>query len=191
MQPNSPNQGEEPPKQRSGWTPAKKVTLSLVIGFSLIIILWNSPEHKHENNDPSLQTNTLSSPIFDTPEHAVESLLAAYQSQDIEAIVAAKDFALDSQLFWEGLGLPINEKQQTNSVAAFETSFRKQLATDGIPDYQGLKYSLVRHIQSQSNFVVLILDGQLPDGRTLRLNLPTILTGKQWKAIQVPGYDHL
>jgi hypothetical protein len=173
------------------WSPARKAIVSLIFGFSLIIILLISPKPPSSANNPSMKTNEITSPNFDSPEQALETLLAAYQSQDIEAIVAAKDFALDSQLFWEGIGLPINEKQQTNSVAAFETNFRKQLSADGIPDYHGLKYSLVRHIQSQSNFVILILEGQLPDGRTLRLNLPTILTGKQWKAIQVPGYDHL
>ncbi|MCD6050651.1 MAG: hypothetical protein K0Q55_2054 [Verrucomicrobia bacterium] len=97
------------------WTPAKKARAALLCGLILVVILISLPSPPPQDSSPPLRTNSITSPIFDSPEHALETLLAAYQSQDVEAIVAAKDFALDSQLFWEGLGLPTNEKQKADS----------------------------------------------------------------------------
>ena len=139
----------------------------------------------------SMSTNSTIDPRFDTPEHAVESLLAAYQSQDIEAMVAAKDFASDSRLFWEGLGLPVTEKQRSNSVVAFESNFRKQMAEDGIPDYRGVEHLIAEREELQTNLVIITLDCTWPDGRQRRLKLPTLKAGHEWKAALLSGYDHL
>jgi hypothetical protein len=144
---------------------------------------------RHENR--SMNTKALSVPTHDSPEGAIDLLLAAYQANDLETIVATKDFVLDSRLFWEGLGLPISDEQRTNSVAAFESNFRKQMTEEGIPDYRGVKHSIVRREQLQDNFVILTYDFRWPDGRKARLRLPVFSTNSQWKAVLAPGYDHL
>jgi len=133
----------------------------------------------------------VSNPKFASPEQAVETLIQAYQSMDVEAIVAAKDFTSDSRLFWEGLGLPISDKQRTESVVAFEKNFRDQISTNGIPDYRDVKYTFKQRQQLHDNFVVLTLDCLWPDGSTVEMKLPALKVGSEWKAVLAPGYDHL
>jgi hypothetical protein len=117
--------------------------------------------------------------------------LRAYQRRDIEKMVAAKDFALDAKIFWQDLGLPVDEKQMEESVGAFETNFRKQMKESGIPDYRGAEYSFVGREQPQENLVVLTLDLRWSDGRREKLRLPVLKAGSQWKAVRIPPYDHL
>jgi hypothetical protein len=168
-----------------------KAVVPFLFATLLLVVSCDSPSSKVSIPPSSTSTNSTIGPRFDTPEHAVESLLSAYQSRDIEAVVAAKDFALDSRLFWEDLGLPVTDKQRTESVAAFESNFRKQMAEDGIPDYRGVEHSIAQREELQTNLVVITLDCRWSDGRKVRLRLPTLQTGSQWKAVLVPGYDHL
>jgi hypothetical protein len=84
---------------------------------------------------------------------------------DLEAMVAAKDFAVDARIFWEELGLPVTGQQMQNSVAAFENNFRKHMTEVGIPDYRGMEYSIFRRQQVQDELVILTLDCHFPDGR--------------------------
>ena len=137
-----------------------------------------------------MSTNSTTDPRFDTPENAVETLLRAYQSCDIDAMVAAKDFASDSRLFWEDLGLPLTDKQRSDSVVAFKSNFRKEME-EGIPDYRGVEHSIAEREQLQTNLVIITLDCTWPDGRQHRLKLPTLKVGREWKAVLLSGYDHL
>ncbi len=127
---------------------------------------------------------------FDSPEKAIETLLAAYQALDIDAMVAAKDFAIDSRLFWEELGLPVTEKQKKESEGAFEANFRKEMQ-ERIPDYRGMDYRFSACDQLQENLVVLTLEFHLPDGRKGKKKLPVFKTGSGWKAVRLGRYDHL
>ncbi|MBI5800721.1 MAG: hypothetical protein HZA92_08360 [Verrucomicrobia bacterium] len=127
---------------------------------------------------------------FDSPEHAIESLLAAYRARDIDAMVAAKDFALDSQLFWEGLGLPVTDDQMKKSVVAFEKSFRDSMR-EQMPNYEGAKYAFAAREQLQTNLVVLTLECEWPNGQTRKLKLPVFKKESTWKTVLLPSFDHL
>jgi len=130
-------------------------------------------------------------PGFETPEAAIETLLRAYHAKDLEAMVAAKDFAIDAQLFWEDLGLPVTDNQMEKSVTAFESNFRKQMEHAGIPDYDGMEYRITNREDLQDNCVLLTLHCRFPDGQAIELELPTFLTSSGWKAVNIPVYDHL
>lgn len=168
-----------------------KAVAPVLFATLLAAVSCDSSTSKVITQSPSMRTNSATNAKFDTAEHAVVSLLSAYQSRDIEAMVAAKDFALDSRLFWEDLGLPVTEKQRTESAAAFESNFRKQMAENGIPDYRGVVHSIAQREDLQTNFVIITLDCRWPDGRKVALRLPTLKTGSEWKVVLVPGYDHL
>jgi hypothetical protein len=138
-----------------------------------------------------MSADSSSNSKFDTPEHAVESLLSAYRSRDIDAMVAAKDFAIDSRLFWEDLGLPVTDKQKTESVAAFESNFRKQMEQEGIPDYTGIEFHFTGRDQLQENLVVLRLACSYPqERRRFEMKLPVFKTASGWRVVRLPGYDH-
>ncbi len=128
---------------------------------------------------------------FDSPEHAVETLLAAYQARDIDRMVAAKDFAIDAKIFWQNLGLPVTDKQMKDSVVAFESNFRKQMKEDGIPDYRGVTHAFVGREQLPDGLVVLTVDCRWPDGHTRRMKLPAFKNGTIWKVVRSPAYNQL
>lgn len=130
-------------------------------------------------------------PTFLSPKDAIETLLEAYQAMDVDALVAAKDFAIDAKLFWEGLGLPVSDKQMKDSEAAFESNFRKQMDDEGIPDYRGMEHSISAREDLQDNLVVLTLQCRLPDRREAQMRLPVFKTQSGWKAVRLPPYDHL
>lgn len=131
------------------------------------------------------------SPDFSTPENAVTSLIRAYQSLNIETIVKAKDFALDSRFFWEDLGLPVTDDQRSESTFAFESNFRKQLEEEGIPDYREANFVIAGSDKLQPDFTVLTVVIRMQNGEKIEMRIPTVQQGQMWKVVLAPGYDHL
>ena len=82
---------------------------------------------------------------FDTPEDAVRTLEAAYSDKNIDAAVAAKDFDEEARLMLLKINPPLAADAGILSETAhvLELSFRKQLKSDGFPDFNNLKCSLV------------------------------------------------
>ena len=101
---------------------------------------------------------------------------------DVEQIVANKDFAIDSRLFWEDLGLPISEQKLSESRDAFESNFRKQME-EGIPDYRSVSFRLVEHEQVQENFVLVSIVGSTADQQTFQMRLPVFRTDRGWRVV--------
>lgn len=144
------------------------------------------PHYEKAQENMSSYTHT-----FTTPEDAVTSLFRAYQSLDIESMVAAKDFGLDSRLFWEDLGLPVTATQMRKSIPAFESNFRKQMEEDGIPDYREATYAISGKDNLQPNFVVLTVVIRWKNGDFTELRIPTFQQDQMWKVVLAPGYGHL
>jgi len=132
----------------------------------------------------------MTAPKYNTPQDAVTGFIKAYRSLDIDEIVANKDFAVDSRLFWEDLGLPISDQQLSESRHAFESNFRKQMQ-EGIPDYTDVSFRFVYHEQLQENFALISVVGTAADQQTFQLRLPVFHTDNGWRVVLHPGYDHL
>ena len=129
-------------------------------------------------------------PPYKTPQDAVNGLIEAYRTADVDEIVQSKDFDIDSRLFWEDLGLPVSPKQLADSRVAFETNFRKQMS-EGIPDYRPVIFHVVREERPQGNFAVVTLAGSTPDEQSFELKIPVFETDNGWKVVLDSAYDHL
>ena len=95
-------------------------TLSVAMVALLFIVACDSGHKNLVGHAPQMDTNAPVNLRFDSPEQAIESLMAAYKSRNLEAIVSAKDFALDARLFWEDLGLPVTEEQKARNAKEIE-----------------------------------------------------------------------
>jgi len=129
-------------------------------------------------------------PPYKTPQDAVNGLIDAYRALDVDEIVQSKDFAIDSRLFWEGLGVPVSPKQLADSRVAFETNFRKEMS-EGIPDYLSVTFRFACEERPQDNFAVVTLAGSTTDDKSFELKIPVFQTDSGWKVVLHPAYDHL
>ena len=129
-------------------------------------------------------------PPYQTPQDAVNGLIEAYRTLDVDEIVQSKDFDIDSRLFWEGLGLPVTPKQLAESREAFETNFRKELS-EGIPDYGSVTFRVASEDRPQDNFAVITLEGLTADEESFQLRIPVFHTDSGWKVALHSAYDHL
>jgi hypothetical protein len=126
----------------------------------------------------------------ESPRDALNGLIAAYCSLDLEEIVRNKDFDFDSRFFWEDLGLPVTPEQLAKSRIAFETNFRNELNKE-MPDYRHVKFRVVSEERVQDNFVVIHLTGTTLEKQTFELHIPTFKTDDGWKVVLHPRFDHL
>ena len=129
-------------------------------------------------------------PPYTSPRDAVNGLIEAYRTLDVDEMVQNKDFDIDSRLFWEGLGLPVSPEQLAKSRAAFETNFRKQMS-ERIPDYRSVTFSFVSEERPQDNFAVVTFACSKPGEQMFELKIPVFETANGWKVVLHPGYDHL
>ena len=141
-----------------------KAIVPVLFATLLLVVSCDSSSSKVSIQSSSMSTNSTMHPRFDTPEHAVESLVQP-TSPETSRRWWLPGFALDSRLFWEDLGLPVTDKQKSESVAAFESNFRKQMAEDGIPDYRGVEHAIAQREELQTNLVVITLECRWPDGQ--------------------------
>jgi hypothetical protein len=129
-------------------------------------------------------------PPYTTPQDAVDGLIEAYRTLDVDEIVRNKDFDIDSRIFWQGLGLPVSPQQLAESRAAFETNFRNEMK-EGIPDYRAVTFRVTSEERPQANFAVVTLAGLTTDGRTRRFRIPVLQTDNGWKVVLHSAYDRL
>lgn len=127
---------------------------------------------------------------YTSPQDAVNGLIDAYRTLDIDEIVQSKDFGIDSRLFWEDLGLPVSPNQLADSRLAFEKNFRKELE-EGIPDYRRVTFSVLSEERLESNFAVVTLAGSTAEKQTFEMKIPVCQTDNGWKVALHPAYDHL
>jgi len=129
-------------------------------------------------------------PPYSTTQEAVNGLIEAFRTLDIEQIVANKDFDVDSRLFWQNLGLPISDEQLSKSRKAFENNFRNEMK-ERIPDYRSVTVRFVSEEKLKENFAIVLLEASRPGQRTSQLRIPVFRTDNGWKVVLVPGYDQL
>jgi hypothetical protein len=129
-------------------------------------------------------------PHYDKPEDAVQGLVEAYRSLDVEEIILHKDFDLDARLFWESMGLPIDEARIAKSKAAFEASFRRDLDDEGVPDYRGVEFTFEEERRLTESFSIVQVSGRTESGEKFELKIPVISKDGSWRTVLHPKYDH-
>jgi hypothetical protein len=122
-----------------------------------------------------------------TPEGAVRQLEDAFVRKDIEAAVEAKDFDAEATLMLKKINPEMASKpdivKQTAEV--LELGFRKEIATDGFPDFTGLTCSLSKPVEVSENLVKIAETCVRVSGETSAHNLHAFKGKSGWRVVVV------
>jgi hypothetical protein len=124
---------------------------------------------------------------FTTPEGAVLMLENAYKRNDLEAAIAAKDFRQDA-FYFLGLQFGSDFGKTEKLAAALETSFRRQFAEDGFPDYSNITTTFIHQEQVSPEQIIVTQRFERAGGhRDMRLLV--VKTKRGWRCVLAPGFD--
>jgi hypothetical protein len=124
---------------------------------------------------------------FTTPQNAIRSLEAAYISKDLEAAVAAKDFAEEARRMLLRMSADFsNDPELVQKTAeVLEFSFRKQIKESGFPNFSEVKCSLGEPDYVSPTLVKVMERCTLPDGGTSVQYLLVFKGPKGWRVVDV------
>jgi hypothetical protein len=135
-----------------------------------------------------LAGSAVHSASFETPEDAVRSLEAAYTDKNLDAAVAAKDFDEEARLMLTKINpsLAADTGILSDTAHVLELSFRKQLKTDGFPDFNSLKCSFVDKHELSPTLVSLTEKCVFPDGGKSTQELFVAKGKRGWRMVTMP-----
>lgn len=121
-----------------------------------------------------------------TPEEAIRTLEDAFVRKDIEAAVAAKDFETEAKLMLESINPELVSAEIVKQTAeVLELGFRKQIESDGFPDFTGLKCTLAKPSQVAENLVKVVETCTRTSGATSTQNLHAFKGATGWRVVVV------
>lgn len=134
------------------------------------------------------ETNSATIPRdFKTPEGAILCLEDAYRAGDIEAAVGCKDFRMEALLMLQGLehDFSADEEIVTKTAEVLELSFRKEIETNGFPDFSELEssFSNTASYKDHDDVVVVTEVCTFPDGGTSTQRILVAKTDAGWKVL--------
>lgn len=120
-----------------------------------------------------------------TPENALKSLEDAYRHKDLEGAVAAKDFLFEAAEMVRALkNIPApDEKLIQETAQVLELAFRKQMKTDGFPDFNLLRCTVVKKSQLKTNLVEMVEECIFPDGGKSTDTLHAFKSEHGWRIV--------
>lgn len=124
-----------------------------------------------------------------TPEGAVRALEAAYIRKDIEAAVALRDFRTEASLTWASLRPElVNDEEILRATAeVLELSFRREIETNGFPDFASLKCRFSKKEQMSPDLVKLTEECIFPDGGKSVEEIHVSRGEAGWRVVIVPS----
>ena len=133
----------------------------------------------------SLQTMATD---LSTPANALKSLEDAYIHKDIEAAVRAKDFRYEADaILAANMNLKNSDEELIGKTAEIlELAFRKQMQTQGFPDFGKLHCSVVSKKPIALNLVELVEECLFPDGGKSSDKLYAIKSSVGWRIVASP-----
>jgi hypothetical protein len=124
---------------------------------------------------------------FTTPEGAVLCLEDAYRACDIEAVIKCKDFRIEARLMLGKLQQDFSGDKEVLAKTAelLELSFRKELQTNGFPDFEGLECRFVNRApyENQDDIVIVTEICTFPDGGTSTQKILVANTESGWRVL--------
>jgi hypothetical protein len=127
------------------------------------------------------------SSALSTPESAVRAFEDALIRKDIEAAVAAKDFDTEARLMLKKINpeLASDSEILKQTAQVLELGFRKEIETDGFPDFTGLTCSLSKATDVAENLVKMVETCVRASGKTTVQNLFAFKGKNGWRVVVV------
>jgi hypothetical protein len=124
---------------------------------------------------------------FSTPQGAVLRLEDAYRQRDIDACVAAKDFAIEAELMLrrllEGKNIPLDESLISAAASTLEMAYRAEFTDGRFPDMAGTESSF-EDPEIVSDGILLVTEHvRYPDGTLSSQRLLVAETSSGWRVL--------
>lgn len=123
-----------------------------------------------------------------TPESAIRTLEDAFKNRDIEGAVNAKDFVTEALLMLRRINPDMARDPEVlkETAKVLELGFRKEIETDGFPDFTGLSCSLSKPVEVEENLVKVVETCIDSLGARSTHNLHVFRSAKGWRIVVAP-----
>ncbi len=160
----------------------------LVGGYTLRAIRDGIPDNQKEEFDKSVgmyidEGFDYFKANFDTPEGAILSLENAYDEQNIDKAVAAKDFETEAKLMLSRMGDIVDEEIIKQTAEVLELSFVKHTTEGEWPNFNGLKRAFPHREKINDNYWIITEICWYPDGGRSFQKLGTSKTADGWRVV--------
>lgn len=120
---------------------------------------------------------------FTTPEGSIISLENAYDTGDMDKILACKDFDIEAKLMIAEMKMPSGAEVLKEMAEVLKLSFIKHSLDEGLPSFKGIKRAFpIREKISDEHFIITEVC-YYPDGGSSKQRLNTYLTDKGWRTL--------
>jgi hypothetical protein len=126
---------------------------------------------------------------FSSAEKALQALETAYFHEDLEAAVAARDFAYEAgEVVRADKGTTHPDPALIKRTAeVLELSFRKRMKLEGFPDFQGRACHVVDKKSLRADLVEMVEDCYLQNGEKVREIVNAAKTESGWRVVVMPS----
>lgn len=160
----------------------------LVGGYTLRAIRDGIPDDQKEEFDKSIgmyidEGVDYFKANFDTPEGAILSLENAYDEQDIDKAVAAKDFETEAKLMLSRMGDIVDDEMIKQTAEVLELSFIKHTTENEWPNFSDLKRAFPHREKVNDNYWIITEICWYPDGGRSFQKLGTSKTANGWRVV--------
>lgn len=123
-------------------------------------------------------------PSDTTPEGAIIKLENAFDSDDIEAAIACKDFYKEAELMLKKMGkVELGNDILEKTAELLKLSFVKSLQESGIPKFHGIKRAFPKREKINENHMIITEVCYYPDGNLSIQRLNTYRNESGWKVL--------
>lgn len=122
---------------------------------------------------------------YDTPEGAILSLEDAYDNDDLEKAINAKNFQKEAEfMLKKTLTIDIDQEIIDKTAEVLELSFKNTMTESGMPKFTNIKRAFRRQMISDNHCMVTEICSY-PDGSKSSEKLNTYKSNNEWKVIGI------
>lgn len=159
----------------------------ILLGVGIILaMLYPKIRQKaaHERYQKQLDALPKYERDLSTPQGAILCLEDAYRKEDMEAVLACRDFVLEASLIAEEQDPNLFNQEAILKLAhTLELAFRQEVEQSW-PDFKGLESYFDGQEPYRDNVVVVTEICRFPDGGYSKQRILVGKTGDQWKVLQ-------
>ncbi len=95
-------------------------------------------------------------PSFDTPEGAINALEYAYDTQDLEKVLACKDFVKEAEILLKPMEVEVDTELIEQTAEVLQLSFVKNIQEHGFPDFSDMisKAFVSREYVAKNHYII-------------------------------------
>lgn len=166
----------------------------LIGGYTIRAIRDSLPESEKQNFDQSVGLHIdegidYFKPNFDTPEGAILAIEEAYRKEDLEAVLACKDFTAEASIMMAKMSIEPNEETTKGLADVLESSFVNSMKEYGFPNFNGITAAFpTREKISEQHWIITEVCWYADGGKSVQ-KINVAKTPNGWRVLNPVGDD--